>query len=122
MTADKGTLLTPAHRILTLTSIEGQRRRLNLAGTKRFSAGLSIRAGWRVVQASRKKQLNTISKEEADKYKQQEGTMRTSRIISIWTVGAVTAAVLWLGLTGTAASAAAKPEANANAAFAKIKS
>ena len=48
--------------------------------------------------------------------------MKNSRILSIGTIGAVAAAVLWLGLTGTAASAAAKPETNASAAFARIKS
>ena len=47
--------------------------------------------------------------------------MSNSRSLSIWTIGAAAAAVLWLGLASTAASATAKQETNANAAFAKLK-
>jgi len=47
--------------------------------------------------------------------------MSKSRFFSIWTVGAVASAVLWLALAGTAASAATKPETNADVAFAKLK-
>jgi len=47
--------------------------------------------------------------------------MSKFRSFSIWTVGAVASAVLWLALAGTAAGAASKPDNNADAAFAKLK-
>jgi len=47
--------------------------------------------------------------------------MNSFRSFSIRTIGALVAAVLWLGLTVAAANAAAKPEINADAAFAKLK-
>lgn len=47
--------------------------------------------------------------------------MSNSRSISHLTIGAAVAAVLWLSLAVTAANAAAKPETNATAAFAKLK-
>jgi len=46
--------------------------------------------------------------------------MSNSRSVSILSLGAAAAAVLWLGLAGTAAKAAGK-ESNAAEAFAKIK-
>jgi hypothetical protein len=73
---------------------------------------LSIGTGERVVKASRTKKILTgIYKEAA---------MSNSRSVSIWTLGAAIATVLWLGLAGTVANAAGK-ESNAAEAFAKLK-
>jgi hypothetical protein len=47
--------------------------------------------------------------------------MSNSRSFPIWAVGAVASAMLWLTLAATAASAATKPESNADAGFAKLK-
>ncbi len=48
--------------------------------------------------------------------------MSRTRSFSVWALGAATAIVLWVGLAGTVAEAASKPETNAGVAFAKLKS
>jgi len=47
--------------------------------------------------------------------------MTNTRSISIWTMGAVAAVAIWLGLAGTVAHAADKQDTNAAAAFNKLK-
>jgi hypothetical protein len=47
--------------------------------------------------------------------------MNNSRSFLVRAVGAAAATLLWLALAGTAVSAATKPDANADAAFAKLK-
>ena len=47
--------------------------------------------------------------------------MSNTRSISIWMMGILAATVVWLGLAGTVAQAAGKPETNASEAFAKLK-
>jgi hypothetical protein len=47
--------------------------------------------------------------------------MSNTRSFAVWSLGAMAATVLWLGLAGTVAKAAAK-ETNATDAFSKIKS
>ncbi len=47
--------------------------------------------------------------------------MSNTRSISIWIMGLLAATVVWLGLAGTVAQAAGKPETNASEAFAKLK-
>jgi hypothetical protein len=51
----------------------------------------------------------------------QEETMSNTRSILIWTISTFTAAIFWLGLAGTMAQAANKPDTNAAAAFNKLK-
>jgi hypothetical protein len=48
----------------------------------------------------------------------EEEAMRNLRRFYVWSVAVVTAAVLWAGLVATAAT---KPETNANAAFSRLK-
>jgi hypothetical protein len=47
--------------------------------------------------------------------------MSKIRSLMVWTLGTAAAIVLWLGLAGSVARAAAKPETNSSTAFAKIK-
>jgi hypothetical protein len=47
--------------------------------------------------------------------------MNNTRSISIWMIAVLVATVLWLGLSGTVAQAADKTDANAVAAFNKLK-